>query len=68
MNEIKPVIGIENNDKYKNAELKFMEFVDAFNKLNPVQQEHLVKEIAVSAGMAVILGQFIRFMNNGGQR
>ena len=68
MNEIKPVIGIEFDDKYIDAKKKFIDCLDAFNKLNPVQQEQLVKEIAVSAGMAVILRQFIRFMNNGGQR
>lgn len=68
MNEFRPVIGIESNDKYKNAEIKFMEFADAFNKLTPVQQEQLVKEIVTTVGMAALFEQCVRFMNNGGQR
>ncbi len=68
MNEIRPVIGIEFDDKYIDAKKKFIECLDAFNKLNPVQQEQLVKEIAASVGMIALLEQFIRFMHNGGQR
>ncbi len=68
MNEFRPVIGIENHDKYKNAELKFMEFVDAFNKLNPVQRERFAKEAITTVAAAALIENVIRFMNNGGQR
>lgn len=67
MNEFKPTLGVEFNDKYLEAKNKLYEFAKAFENLNPSQQECLAKEFAISYGQAAIFDQLLRFFQNGGK-
>ncbi len=67
MNEFKPMIGIEFDDKYIDAQNKLNDFIKALNNLTPVQRERLAREYIASMGMTAVLEQFINYMNNGGR-
>ena len=70
MNGFRPTVGIEFDDKYKNAKAKLTDFVESLKDLTPSQREQLAREYINTVGMPVILSQFIgftNFMSNGGQ-
>ncbi len=66
MNEIKPTIGFEFTDEYKEAMRKLGECAMALEKLSPVQREQVIRDYMVSIGKGALLQQFIAFMNNRG--
>lgn len=68
MNEFRPAVGIEFDNKYINAKYKLVEFVKVINELTPMQREKLAKEFMASLGMSTSLEQFINYMDNGGIR
>jgi len=45
MNGIRPTLGIEFDDEYINAKNKLIEFIKAWDKLNPMQKEQLTLEL-----------------------
>ena len=63
MNEWKPTIGIEFDDKYMEAKNKLIDLMKALNDLTPTQREQLAREFAHSMGMTVAFEQFVRYMN-----
>ena len=65
MNEWKPTIGIEFDDKYMEAKNKLIDLMKALNDLTPAQREQLAREFAHSMGMAAAFEQFIRCINGG---
>ena len=65
MNEWKPTIGIEFDDKYMEAKNKLIDLMKALNDLTPTQREPLAREFAHSMGMTVAFEQFVRYMNGG---
>lgn len=67
MNGYRPTIGIEYDDKYKNAKSKLIDFLEAMNELTPAQRAQFARECAESIGKVASLGQFINHMNNGGR-
>lgn len=67
MNEFKPVVGIDFDDNYINAENKLIDFAAAVNKLTPMQREQLARELMASTGVAVSIQQFINYIRAGGQ-
>ncbi len=58
MNGIKPSFGMEFTNDYDEAGKKLCEFVNAMNKLTPVQQRQFLQEYAVATGNAALL-QFL---------
>lgn len=67
MNEFRPTIGIEFDDKYIEAKTKLMELVKALNALTAEQSRQLANEFLTSMRMAASFEQFLSYMNNGGQ-
>lgn len=67
MNEFKPSIGVEFNNKYIDAKNKLVDFIRALDKLTPTQKRQLSEEFMKSMGIATSLEQFIKYMNNGGR-
>ena len=67
MNEFRPTVGIEFDDKYVEAKAKLVEFVKALNALTSEQRRQLASEFLASMGMAASFEQFVGYMNNGGQ-
>lgn len=67
MNEFKPVMGIEFDDKYKDARKKLIDFMEALSYLTSEQKEQLAKEYMASIGMAAAFEQFMHYINNGGR-
>lgn len=67
MNEFRPTIGIEFDDKYIDAKTKLIELVKALNALTSEQSRQLANEFLTSMGMAASFEQFVSYMNNGGQ-
>lgn len=67
MNGVHPTIGIEFDDKYIDAKNKFADFINALNKLTPLQREQLAKEYLEATGMTALFMQFANYMNNGGR-
>ena len=67
MNEIRPTIGIEFNDKYIYAKNKLFESYKAFKQLNEAQKQQLAIEFLNSVGMPDAFEQFVRYINNGGR-
>lgn len=68
MNGLKPTLGIEFDDNYKEAKNKLIDFMKALNGLTDVQRCQLAREYMASIGMAASFEQFISYMNNGGQK
>ena len=66
MNEIRPTIGIEFDDKYTNAKNKLIELVKALDGLTDAQRVQLAQEYITSYSMATSLEQFVSYMKNGG--
>ena len=66
MNGIRPAIGVEFDDKYKNAKNKLIELVKALDELTDTQRAQLAQEYITSYSMATSLEQFISYMKNGG--
>lgn len=66
MNEIRPTVGIEFNDKYTNAKNKLIDFVKALDELNDIQRAQLAQEFITSYSMAISFEQFVSYMKNGG--
>ena len=60
MNEIRPTIGIEFDNKYIDAKNKLIDFISALNKLTEAQKQHLAIEFLKSVGMADAFEQFMR--------
>lgn len=67
MNEFRPTVGIEFDDKYIEARSKLIDFIKALNDLTAWQKECLAKEYLVSIGMAAAFEQFMNYINGGGQ-
>lgn len=67
MNEFRPAIGIEFDNKYIEAKAKLIDLIKALDALTPEQRKQLANEFLASMGMAASLEQFVRYMNNGGQ-
>ncbi len=67
MNEFRPTIGIEFDDKYIEAKTKLMELVKALNALTAEQSRQLANEFLTSMRMVASFEQFLSYMNNGGQ-
>lgn len=67
MNEFRPTVGIEFDDKYVEAKAKLIELVKALNALTAEQSRQLASEFLTSMGMAASFEQFVGYMNNGGQ-
>ena len=66
MNEIRPTIGIEFDDKYTNAKNKLIELVKTLDELTDTQRVQLAQEYITSYSMATSLEQFVSYMKNGG--
>lgn len=66
MNEIRPTIGIEFDDKYTNAKNKLIELVKTLDELTDTQRAQLAQEYITSYSMATSLEQFVSYMKNGG--
>lgn len=67
MNNFRPTIGIEYDNKFIDAKSKLIEFIKALNALTPEQSRQLANEFLSSVAMAASLEQFVSYMNNGGQ-
>lgn len=67
MNEIRPTLGIEFNDKYLEAKNKFSAFINALNDLTPEQQQQLAIELIEAMGLTAAFEQFIKYFNNAGK-
>lgn len=67
MNEFRPTLGLEFDDKYIEAKTKLIELIKALNDLTAEQSRYLANEFLTSIGMAASFEQFVRYMNNGGQ-
>ncbi len=67
MNEFRPTVGIEFDDKYVEAKAKLIELIKALNALTAEQSRQLANEFLASMGMAASFEQFMGYMNNGGQ-
>jgi len=65
MNGIRPTLGIEFDDEYINAKNKLIEFIKAWDKLNPMQKEQLTLELIKSCEVAASFKQSVDYMNNG---
>lgn len=64
MNGIRPTLGIEFDDEYINAKNKLIEFAKAWDRLNPMQREHLILEVIASCEVASLFEQGASYMNN----
>ncbi len=64
MNEIRPTLGIESDDEYINAKNKLIEFVKAWDRLNPMQREQLILEFIKLYGVTASFKQIVDYMNN----
>lgn len=67
MNNFKPSLGIEFNDKYIDAKNKLINFIAALNELTEIQRQQLANEFLTSVGAADSFEQFAKYMNNGGR-
>lgn len=67
MNDFKLTMGIEFEDKYKEAKRKMLDFKKAFDELTVTEQKRLVEEAVAVAGFAISAEQLINFMKFGGQ-
>ena len=67
MNDFRPSLGIEFDDKYTDAKNKLIDFMVSLNESTEMQKQQLAKEFIASASMAASLEQFVIYMNNGGQ-
>lgn len=66
MNDFRPSLGIEFDDKYIDAKNKLFESYKAFKQLTEVQKQQLVIEFSESVGMTAAFLQFAKYLNNGG--
>ena len=67
MNEFKPTIGIEFDDKLTDATNKLIDLVQALDDLTDNQRKQLANNFITSVGMANSFEQFANYMKNGGQ-
>lgn len=67
MDNFRPTLGIEFDDKYLNAKTKLIEFFKAINELAPVQRNTLANEVLTTMGIASSFDMLIALMNNGGK-
>ena len=67
MNNFKPSLGIEFDDKYIDAKNKLIGFISALSKLTEAQKKQLANEFLSSLGLAASFEQFLKYMNNGGR-
>lgn len=66
MNNFKPTLGVEINDKYDNAKIKLIEFLKSLKELTPAQSNSLANELLTTMGLASSLDALIALMNNDG--
>ncbi len=64
MNEIRPTVGFEFTDEYKEALRKLNECAVALDKLSPAQREQVIWDYMESIGKLALLQQFIAFVNS----
>lgn len=62
MNDFRPMVEIEFDDKYLNAKSKVIECIKVLNQLTPEQKQQLAQECFASMGMATSLEQFIHYL------
>ena len=67
MNNFKPSLGIEFDDKYIDAKNKLICFIAALNGLTEEQRLQLAREFLASYGVASSFEQFVKYMNDKGQ-
>ena len=67
MDNFRPTLGIESDNKYLNAKTKLIEVFKAINELSPVQRNTLANEVLTSMGIASSFDMFIALINNGGK-
>ncbi len=67
MDNFRPTLGIESDDKYLNAKTKLIEFLKAIKDLNPAQSNALANEFLTAMGIASSFDALIALMNNGGR-
>lgn len=67
MDNFRPTLGIESDDKYLNAKTKLIEFLKAIKALNPAQSNALANEFLTAMGIASSFDTLIALMNNGGR-
>lgn len=67
MDNFRPTLGIESDDKYLNAKTKLIEFLKAIKDLTPAQSNALANEFLTAMGIASSFDALIALMNNGGR-
>lgn len=67
MDNFRPTLGIEFDDKYLNAKTKLIEFLKAIKDLTPAQSNALANEFLTAMGIASSFDALIALMNNGGR-
>lgn len=66
INNFKPTLGVESNDKYDTAKIKLIELLKILNELTLAQSNALANELLTAMGIATSLDSLIDLMNNGG--
>lgn len=67
MDNSRPTLGIEFDDKYLDAKNKLIEFLQALKDLTPAQSNALANEFITAMGIASSFDALIALMNNGGR-
>lgn len=62
---IRPTLGVEFEDKYKDAKNKLIDFVKALDELTQEERNNLATEFITSFGVATSFDEFVRHMNGG---
>lgn len=68
MNNFRPTVGIEFEDRYLEAKNKLIDFMKALHVLTPAQNEELSMELLTAMGIADSFETLISMLNKGGHQ